>query len=329
MEIRSLGTTGLNVSAVGFGAGSIGEAGADRTASDAEVDRLIGAALDAGVTLFDTARSYGLSEERLGGALAGRRAQVVLSTKVGYDTPGIPDWTGPCIEAGVDAALRRLRTDWLDLVHLHSCGLDVLARGDVVEALRRAVAAGKVRVAAYSGEGEALEWAVRSGAFGSIQCSVSVVDQAVLGGAVAQARSRGLGVLAKRALGNAPWRFATRPQAGDVAEAWERFRALCSELADPDGRAGAPAAPAEASRWAPVVEAAGAPAGGGAMPWAEVFTRFAGHAPGVDALLVGTSRAAHLLAAVDAVGRGPLEAARVESLQAAFARRGAGWQGRI
>lgn len=301
MEIRPLGATGLTVSAVGFGAGSIGE----ESTADAEVDRLIGAALDLGITLFDTARSYGLSEERLGRALEGRRGQVVLSTKVGYGTPGIPDWTGPCITAGVDAALSRLRTDWLDVVHLHSCGLEILQRGEVVEALGRAVAAGKVRVAAYSGENEALSWAVASGAFGSIQCSVSVVDQTVLAGAVAAARARGLGVLAKRALGNAPWRFASRPEASDVAEAWERFRALCDELGESPEDAGA------------------------AMSWGERFTRFTGYAPGVDALLVGTRDAAHLSSAVKSVARGPLPDAEVAALRAAFVRRGTDWAGRI
>ncbi|HRC54963.1 MAG TPA: aldo/keto reductase, partial [Kofleriaceae bacterium] len=164
MQTRAFGDSGLQVSIVGLGAGSIGEA----TTPDAEVEQLLNTALDAGVTLVDTARSYGLSEERLGSLLQGRRQRVVLSTKIGYDMAGIPDWTGPCIEAGVDAALRRLRTDWLDIVHLHSCGLDVLQRGDVVAALGRAVEAGKVRVAAYSGEGEALRWAVTSGAFGAV-----------------------------------------------------------------------------------------------------------------------------------------------------------------
>lgn len=305
METRPLGATGLTVSAMGFGAGSIGE----EHTPDAEVDRLIGGALDAGIKLFDTARSYGRSEERLGRALEGRRGQVVLSTKVGYGTPGIPDWTGPCITAGVDAALARLRTDWLDVVHLHSCGLEILQRGEVVEALGRAVAAGKVRVAAYSGEGEALEWAVASGAFGSIQCSVSVVDQAVLEGAVATARARGLGVLAKRALGNAPWRFSSRPEASDVAEAWERFRALCAEL-------GVSPADPETSE-------------AGALRWGERFTRFTGFAPGVDALLVGTRSAAHLAAAVEAVARGPLPASDAAALRAAFVRCGTGWAGRI
>lgn len=293
METRAFGTSGLTVSVVGLGAGSIGEP----TTPEEDVGRLVDAALDAGVTLIDTARSYGLSEDRLGRLLQGRRQRVVLSTKVGYDMAGIPDWTGPCIEAGVDAALRRLRTDWIDIVHLHSCGLDVLQRGDVVTALRRAVEAGKVRVAAYSGEGDALRWAVSSGAFGSIQCSVSVVDQGVLGDAVAQAHARGLGVLAKRALGNAPWRFTERPAASDVAEAWDRFRAL-----GPDARG---------------------------LPWDVLFTRFATHAPGVDAVLVGTRQPAHLLTAASAAAQGPLAPDHFAGLRAAFAHVGAGWAGRI
>jgi aryl-alcohol dehydrogenase-like predicted oxidoreductase len=290
---RALGKTGLDVSTVGLGAGRIGGADVD----DAAVDRLIGAALDAGVTLVDTARSYGLSEERLGRALAGRRDRVVLSTKVGYGIEGVRDWTGPCVERGVDAALARLATDRIDIAHLHSCGLDVLERGDVVDALVRAVAAGKVRVAAYSGEGEALRWAIASGAFGSVQCSVSLVDQAVVDGALAEARARGIGVMAKRALGNAPWRHRERPVEADVAEAWDRFRALAL---DP-----------------------------GALPWPELFTRFAAFAPGVDALLVGTASPAHLLEAVANVQRGSLAPDLTRSLREAFARVGAGWAGRI
>ncbi len=292
-ERRALGATGLVVPVVSLGAGSLG----GPELRDADVDHLVGVALDAGVTLFDTARSYGESEERLGRALAGRRSQVLLSTKVGYGVPGLPDWTGECVAAGIDAALGRLRTDRLDLVHLHSCGLDLLEAGDVVEPLRRAVQAGKVRVAAYSGEGEALRWAIRSGAFGAVQCSVSVLDQAVLDGAVADARARGVGILAKRALGNAPWRHASRPHRPDEAEAWDRFRAL-----DLDA---------------------------GGLDWAELFTRFAAFAPGVSTVLVGTANPAHLLAALSAIDAGPLGPQRLRSLRTAFARTGAGWAGRI
>src|SRR5437899_5823948 len=147
-------------------------------------------------------------------------------SKVGYGVPGVPDWTPRCIIEGVDAALTRLRTDRLDIVHLHSCELGVLQHSGVAQALRTTVEAGKVRVAAYSGEGEALLWVVRSGLFGGVQCSVSIVDQAVLDGAVPEAQARGIGVLAKRALGNAPWRFDARPPEPEGAEALERLRVL-------------------------------------------------------------------------------------------------------
>ncbi len=293
VEQRPLGSTGLSVSAVGLGAGRIG--GPDAT--DADVDRLVGRALDAGVTLVDTARSYGASEERLGRALAGRRERVVLSTKLGYGVPGVPDWTAACITAGVDAALGRLRTDRIDLAHLHSCDRHTLERAGVVEALAAAVRAGKVRVAAYSGEGEALAWAVGSGAFGAIQCSVSPVDQDGLDGVVAEACARGIGVLAKRPLGNAPWRFAARPPEPDVAEAWERFRALALDA--------------------------------GPLAWPELFARFSAFAPGVSAVLVGTASAEHLEEAVAAVARGPLPAAIAQSLRSAWRQSGGEWPGRV
>jgi len=293
MILRPLGTTGLTVSALAFGAGSVGSP----DTPDERVARLVDVALDLGVTLFDTARSYGLSEERLGRLLRGRRDGVVLSTKLGYGVDGVADWTGPCVTAGVDGALRRLRTDRIDVVHLHSCGLDTLRHGDVVRALEGAVAAGKVRVAAYSGEGDALRWAVESGSFGSVQCSVSVVDQGALDGPVAAARARGLGVLAKRPLGNAPWRFEGRPDAGDVAEAWGRFHAMGLDPRDPG--------------------------------WAETFARFAAFAPGVDAMLLGTADERHLRAAADAVAKGPLDDDAARSLRAAYARVGEAWGGRV
>jgi len=293
VEKRPFGATGVSVSAVGLGAGRIG----GPETSDADVDRLVGGALDAGVTLIDTARSYGFSEERLGRGLTGRRARVVLSTKVGYGVPGVPDWTPRCITEGVDAALARLRTDRLDIVHLHSCELAVLEQSGVAQALRRTVEAGKVRVAAYSGEGEALRWAVRSGLFGSVQCSVSIVDQAVLDGAVPEAQARGIGVLAKRALGNAPWRFDARPAESDVAEAWDRFRMLRPDT--------------------------------GGLPWPVLFTRFAGHASGVSAVLIGTASLAHLKEAIAAVEQGPLDSRVVASLRAAFTAAGRSWSGRI
>lgn len=222
MRTRALGSTGLTVSEIGLGAGPLGD---ERVPEPVALD-LIAGALDRGVTLIDTAPSYGRSEPRIGLALRGKRDQVVLSTKLGYGVPGVPDWTGPCITAGVERALERLRTDRIDIAHLHSCPLDVLERGEVVDALERAVRAGKVRVAAYSGDNAPLAWAIASGRFGVVQCSVSVVDQRALDAAIPEAGRRGVGVLAKRPLANGVWREAVRPDAPDRGIYWDRLQAM-------------------------------------------------------------------------------------------------------
>ncbi len=176
MQQRDFGNTGLTVSALGLGAGQVGGASLDESAAAT----LLNAALDGGVTLIDTARGYGLSEERIGRHLAHRRAEFVLSTKVGYGITGHADWAGGCIAAGIDEALARLRTDVIDIVHLHSCPLDTLRAGEVIDALLRARAQGKLRIAAYSGENDELAWAVQSGYFGSVECSVNLFDQGSL-----------------------------------------------------------------------------------------------------------------------------------------------------
>ena len=194
---RPLGNTGLNVSVLGFGAGPVGSP----ELSESEAEALLKGVLDAGINLLDTAPSYGQSEERIGRALQGRRQDFVLSTKCGYGVPGVEDWTGPCITQGIDLALRRLRTDVIDIVHFHSCPVDVLERPGVVDALRHAVQQGKVRVAAYSGENAPLGWALHSGAFGSVQTSVNLFDQKVMDWALPMAREKGMGVIAKRPLG--------------------------------------------------------------------------------------------------------------------------------
>jgi aryl-alcohol dehydrogenase-like predicted oxidoreductase len=293
MERRPFGRTGLTVPILGFGAGHVGDPALD----EAEVGRLLHGALDLGVTLIDTARSYGLSEERIGRHLAGRRDEFVLSTKVGYGIPGHDDWTGPVITAGVDAALGRLRTDHVDIVHLHSCPLAVLERGEVIAALRAAVAAGKVGVAAYSGDNEPLAWAIASGAFGSVETSINLVDQRAIERALPAAVERGLGVIAKRPAANAPWRFAERPAAADVALYWERWRALGL---DP-----------------------------GPYDWTELALRFAAYQDGVDCSIAGTSRLEHLRQNVEQVAKGPLPAETVAAIRAAFHAQGSGWDGQI
>lgn len=287
------GATGLQVSRLGLGCGGLGES----RVTDAEAERLVHAALDLGITFFDTARSYGPAEERLGRALGARRSGVVLSTKGGYGASGCADWTGACITRGIDEALGRLRTDHVDVFHLHSCPVDVLHRGELHDALLGARRAGKIRVAAYSGDNDALAWAVGCETFGSVQCSVNLFDQRALRETLPRASSRNLGVVAKRPLGNAPWRYASRPQRDDEAALWGRFVAM-----------GLDPAP---------------------LAFDELALRFSSFAEGVSCAVVGTTRLEHLAAAASAVSAGPLPGDVVGRVRAAFDAVGGGWPGLV
>ena len=290
MSVRSCDANRVLLPRLGLGSGPLG----DPALGDAEAARLVDAALDLGVTLFDAAPSYGAAEERLGRALAGRRARAVLCTKLGYGVPGIPDWTPDCIAAGVDRALARLRTDRVDLLVLHSCPLEVLERPGLVEALTAARDAGKVRAVGYSGDGAPLEAALSDPRLDAFECSVNVLDQEALARLAAPRPQRPL-VLAKRPLANAPWREPAPPDAPDRRIYWERFRELD---VDP-----------------------------GAVAWDELFLRFAAFAPGVDAALVGTSRVAGLERAAQCVARGPLPDELQEALRGWFGAHGARWHG--
>ncbi|MBQ1541926.1 aldo/keto reductase [Caulobacter sp. CCUG 60055] len=148
MEYRTLGASGLKVPVLSFGAGTFGGKGPLFSAwGDSGVDearRLIAVCLEAGVNLFDTADVYsdGASEEILGEALQGRRDEALISTKIGLPTGEGPNDAGASrlrLVRGVEAALRRLRTDRIDLLQLHAfdaatpveetlAALDVLVR---------------------------------------------------------------------------------------------------------------------------------------------------------------------------------------------------------
>jgi aryl-alcohol dehydrogenase-like predicted oxidoreductase len=292
MLFRTLGATEIRVSALGLGAGSIG--GDDLP--EEEVETLLGTALDLGITLFDSARSYGMSEERLGRYLSHRRSEIVISTKGGYGIEAQPDWTGPAVAAGIDEALRAIRTDYLDIFHLHSCPKDVALREDIGLALERAGEAGKVRVVAYSGEGEALSAAVRSSRFGAVQCSVNLFDQANLEAIVPRADHGGVGVIAKRPLANAVWRHATWPE-GDHTVYWERMHAMQIDPG-PDG-------------------------------WLDLALRFSAFAPGVSSAIVGTNKAAHLAQCAEIIDKGPIEEDLRRRIETSFAVKNRGWTGKV
>ena len=167
MQTRRLGRSGLEVGAIGLGCWAIGGPfwrtdGVSRepmgwsAVDDGESIRAIRRALDLGVTLFDTANNYGAghSERILGRALGDRRDEVVVVTKFGsvfdedeklhYDNRTL-ELTRPVIEAELDASLRRLGTDRIDVYLLHDGQLDPAAAAELVPILEELVATGKIR----------------------------------------------------------------------------------------------------------------------------------------------------------------------------------------
>src|SRR3954453_2200644 len=170
METRRFGGTDMRVGVLGFGGAEIGFEEAEPEA----VARLLGEALDAGLNVIDTAECYLGSEDLIGQAVAGRRQDYYLFTKCGHpEQPGVGDWRPESLLASIERSLRRLRTDQVDLVQLHSCSEDDLKKGDVIAALQTARDRGHTRYIGYSGDGEAAEYAIESGVFDALQTSVS------------------------------------------------------------------------------------------------------------------------------------------------------------
>jgi aryl-alcohol dehydrogenase-like predicted oxidoreductase len=210
MELRRLGRSGLTVSAVGLGCNNLGREGtASRTQEGS--DAVVHAALDAGITLFDVADTYGaepgLSETMLGRALGSRRDEVVVATKFGLDVRGAngPDFgargSRRYITTTVEASLRRLGTDRIDLYQLHTPD-PLTPVEETLDALDDLVRAGKVR---YIGHSNLAGWQIadaehtaraRGGArFISSQSHYNLLDRRAELEVTPAAEHFGLGVL--------------------------------------------------------------------------------------------------------------------------------------
>jgi aryl-alcohol dehydrogenase-like predicted oxidoreductase len=165
IEYRNLGNSGLRVSTIGLGCNNFGRAGT-ATQTQEGTTAVINAAIDAGVTLFDTADIYGatrgLSETLMGHSLTGRRDEIVLATKFGMDMEGAngPDWDARgsrrYIRLAVEASLRRLQTDWIDLYQLHQPD-PMTPIEETLAALDDLITDGKIR---YIGHSNLAGWQV-------------------------------------------------------------------------------------------------------------------------------------------------------------------------
>jgi len=206
MTYRQLGRSGLTVSTVGLGCNAFGT-----TIVPDDVPAVVDAALEAGITLFDTADVYGgepgMSEQLLGKALGSRRDAVVVATKFGMDMRGAngPDWgvrgSRRYIRTAVEASLRRLGTDHIDLYQMHRYD-DATPLEETLAALHELVVEGKVR---YLGSSNFTGWQIvdadwiarTAGASPmiSVQNSYSLLDRTVEAEVIPAAEHVGAGML--------------------------------------------------------------------------------------------------------------------------------------
>ena len=306
MEKRPFGRTGLHVSTLGFGGAPVGYLNTEQE----RIERILNLLLDRGVNVIDTAECYPGSEEAIGKAISHRRGEFVLITKCGHQAGEATgaDWSPKLVSASVDQSLRRLKTDRLDVVLLHSCDMTVLNHGELLAVLTHARDAGKIRFIGYSGDNEVAAHAATMPDISVIETSVSICDQANIDSVLPVAQQRNCGVIAKRPVANAAWK--PMDQISDFYRSYakpyvERFQAM-GLTAEMLGFSGSEA-------------------------WPEIALRFTLSQPGVSTAIVGTTRVESTEKNLAAIGRGPLPEDAIRKIRNAFRRAeeraGTRWEG--
>jgi hypothetical protein len=291
MEYRRLGRTGLQVSALGFGAWEIGWT---RPEDGGEVGRLLNRALDLGINLIDSSAAYRWSEELIARYAGHRRAEFFFATKCGSWRVLQPDgewvqtldYSARAIAPQIERSLQRLKTDYLDLIQLHSPPYEDVAFGDGLEGLKKAQAQGKVRFIGLSADGEAARKAVEIGEYDTLQLTCNLLDQEQAS-LITAARRQDMGIIVKEPIAQALY-DKPRPE-GQSAVLWDRAQRLL-----------APDCIGELSR-------------------VEVALRWLLGNPEVHTAIVGTTNLRHLEANVAAAERGPLEKGLLAEIQRRFA----------
>jgi len=208
MEKRLLGKTGYEVSAVGLGTVEIGLAygiGEQTLPSERQAEQILKDALELGITYFDTARGYGVAEERLSKFGISKKEGVIVGTKCaqfleqGEDPRG--DELAGKIEADIDESLKKLKVDSLALVQLHGGSAEQIERGELVEIMKRLQTKGKVQHVGIAVRDEAAaSAAINSGYFETIQLAHSILDQRMVDNVLPAAEGAGMGIINRSVL---------------------------------------------------------------------------------------------------------------------------------
>jgi aryl-alcohol dehydrogenase-like predicted oxidoreductase len=235
MNYRPFGSTDLKVSEIGVGGGRLGAT--LKQGTDGDVTRMLLEALDAGITFYDTADSYGQgkSEELIGGALRRKRDEVVIATKIGYrlsaaagaaarlkpmlrpvvrslrplrrvaanvrSSQTSQDFSADYIGDALEGSLRRLQTDRIDLYQAHSPPSDVLRSGEVFSVFDKLRAEGKIRyygVSCLTVEDAAI--AVQHPGVSAVQVTINLLERAAITALLPRCSERNVAVIARQPL---------------------------------------------------------------------------------------------------------------------------------
>ncbi|WP_248927113.1 aldo/keto reductase [Paenibacillus hamazuiensis] len=186
MEKATLGRTGLRVTKLGFGAMEIRgpRVWKGRPVEDSEAERILHAVLDAGINFIDTSYDYGRSEELIGRFISGRRNEFFLATKCGCtlvdcgdhdETPHV--WTRDNLLHNIDTSLKRMKTDYVDVLQLHGPTVEQAEEGRLTDVLKEIQATGKVRWIGISSYLPHLPSYIRSRDFDTFQIPYSALER--------------------------------------------------------------------------------------------------------------------------------------------------------
>ncbi|TJY42191.1 aldo/keto reductase [Cohnella pontilimi] len=276
MEQRQLGKTDMKVSVVGFGGYEIAMKSVDTTTEAA--GKLLNTALDRGMNVIDTASIYLDSEKMIGDTVSHRRKDFYLFSKLGEGkSAGLPypEWDVRNVRPSIERSLRDLKTDYLDMLYIHSCSEAVLRRGELIEAVQKLKQEGLTRYIGYSGDSTDALYAIGTGVFDSLQTSLNIVDQEAVTLTLDKAAEQNMGIVIKRPLANVAWaREGAENAPQDYVQRFEKLNFPFKD-GDPD-------------------------------KVAEISLRFVLSFPQVHVALVGTKNLDHMLKAFEFAGKGKL-----------------------
>jgi len=288
-----LGSTHLEVSPIGLGTVEIGlpyGIGVKNLPTEKEAEAILKTAVDLGVTYIDTARSYGVAEERIGKSGIAKLDNIVIGTKCGQFLKQEPDLSGPDLEkrirADIDTSRKMLKQDQLQLVQFHNELDDFTNYKELIEIFQKLKDEGKVARFGVATRGEAAPLAAyASGFFETSQLAYNILDQRLAQTVLPQAQAKNIGVINRSVL----LKGALTKAADKLPDQLAPLKHNAQQAAEIAAKLG--------------------------LQLPELAIRFALSHPAVSTILIGTIAPEHVKTALAAAAAGPLDQSTLDQLQ--------------